>query len=84
MPSRHHLLGIYSGRINPNADIGSVWWIDDLIDDIATKRRMPKPAIRTANLDDEMLLPDVPPPPAPEPADLSLLLDLVEGPKDQD
>ena len=53
-----------------------MWWIDDLIEDLVTGRRRPRYAVRTANLGLGMLLPDLPPPPVPEPADVSLLLDI--------
>ena len=35
LPSRQQLIGVYSGRIEEGADIGSVWPLEELIDDLA-------------------------------------------------
>lgn len=53
LPPRHHLLGIYSGRIDEQADIGSVWWIDDLINDVFRGSRRPRPRELADSLDDD-------------------------------
>jgi hypothetical protein len=59
LPSRHQVLGIYSGRIDEKADIGSVWYLDDIIESLCTGSKRPRARRLSSTVDpDDYILKD--------------------------
>jgi hypothetical protein len=61
LPPVHQLLGIYSGRIDSNADIGSAWQIDRIINDLHRQTWRPRRRVLDDSVDH--ILKALPPPP---------------------
>ena len=59
LPDRHQVLGIYSGRIDAEADIGSVWLLDDLIKRLVEGTDRPRSRRLSPGTEDRGVLKDL-------------------------